>query len=46
MATESSILDTTVFSIDDGPGVTVLEVAIAALLILAGFWLARWAVRG
>ena len=45
MATESSILDTTVFSIDDGAGVTVLEIAIAALLILAGFWLARWAVR-
>jgi small-conductance mechanosensitive channel len=45
METISKILNTTVFSIGDGPGVTVLQIAIALLTLLIGFWLARWAER-
>ncbi len=45
METLTRIFDTTVFSIDDGPGVTVLEISIALLTLLVGFWLAHWAVR-
>ncbi len=45
METLTRIFDTTVFSIDDGPGITVLEISIALLTLLVGFWLAHWAVR-
>jgi small-conductance mechanosensitive channel len=45
METLSRILNTTVVSIGDGPGLTVLQIAIALLTVLIGFWLARWAER-
>ena len=41
METVSKILNTTVFSIGDGPGITVLRIAIALLVLLIGLWLAR-----
>ena len=40
----SKILYTTVFSFG-GAGITVLEIMIAVLTVLVGFWFARWAAR-
>ena len=45
METVSKILNTTVISVGDGPGLTVLEITIAVLTLLIGFWFARWAER-
>ncbi len=45
MESVSKFMNTAVYSIDDGPGVTVLEIFIAALIVLAGIWLTRWAER-
>lgn len=45
METVSKILNTTVISIGDGSGLTVLQIAVALLTLLVGFWLARWAER-
>ncbi|UCH46796.1 MAG: mechanosensitive ion channel [Betaproteobacteria bacterium] len=45
METVSRVLNTTVFSMGDGPGITVLQIAIALLTLLIGFWLARGAER-
>lgn len=45
MESVSKILNTTVISIGDGPGLTVLQIAIALLILLIGFWLARWSER-
>jgi small-conductance mechanosensitive channel len=45
MDTISKILNTTVISIGGGPGVTVLNIVIALLTLLIGFWVARWAER-
>ena len=39
------LLNTTVISVGDGPGLTVLQIAVAALTLLAGIWLARWSER-
>ena len=39
------ILNTTVISVGDGPGLTVLQIGIALLTLLVGFWLARWSER-
>lgn len=39
------ILNTTVISVGDGPGLTVLQIAVALLVLLVGFWLARWSER-
>ena len=41
METLSRILNTTVPSVTEGPGLTALEIGIAVLVLLAGFWLAR-----
>ena len=40
----SKILNTTVLSFG-GAGITVLEILIAVLTVLIGFWFARWAAR-
>jgi len=45
METVSKILNTTVISIGDGSGLTVLQIAVALLTLLVGFWLACWAER-
>jgi small-conductance mechanosensitive channel len=45
MESVAKILNTTVLAIGDGPGITVLNIAIAALTLLIGFWVARWADR-
>ena len=45
METLSKILNTTVISVDDGPGVIVLQVVIALLTFLIVVWLARWSER-
>ena len=39
------ILNTTIISIGDGPGLTVLQIVVALLTIIVGFWLARWSER-
>ena len=41
----SNILNTSIISIGDGPGITVLQIAITLLTVLATFWLARWSER-
>ncbi len=41
----SKIMNTTIFSIGDGPGITVLEITISILTLVAGIWLARRAER-
>ena len=45
METVSRILNTTVISIGDGPGLTVLNIGLAVLTLLIGFWVARRAER-
>lgn len=45
METVSKILNTTIFSIGAGPGLTVLQIAITLLTLLIGLWLARWSER-
>jgi len=45
MESVSDFFNTEVFSIDEGPGVTVVEILVASLIILIGIWLARWAER-
>ena len=42
METVSNILNTSIISIGDGPGVTILQIVITLLTILTVFWLARW----
>lgn len=39
------ILNTTVISLGDEGGLTVLQIAIALATLLIGFWLARWSER-
>jgi small-conductance mechanosensitive channel len=39
------ILNTTIISIGDGPGLTVLQVIVALLTLGVGLWLARWSER-
>ena len=45
METASQILNMTVFSIGDVPGVSVLQIVITLLTLLVGLWLARWSER-
>lgn len=45
MESVSKILNTTVISIGGGDGLTVLQIAIAVLTLLLGFWIARWSER-
>lgn len=45
METLSEILNMTVISIGDGPGVTVLQIIVALLTLLVVVWLARWSER-
>ena len=45
MESVSELFNTEIFSIDDGPGVTVIELLVASLIILIGIWLTRWAER-
>lgn len=45
METVLKILNTTVISIGDGPGLTVLQIAVALLTLFVGIWLARWSER-
>ena len=45
METVLNILNTTVISIGDGPGLTVLQIAVAVLTLFVGIWLARWSER-
>jgi small-conductance mechanosensitive channel len=45
METLSRVLNTTVISIGDGSGLTVLQISIAVLILVAGLWLARWSER-
>jgi small-conductance mechanosensitive channel len=45
MESVSGFFNTEVFSIDEGPGVTVIEILVASLIILIGIWLTRWAER-
>lgn len=45
METVLKILNTTVISIGDGPGLTVLQIAVAMLTLVVGTWLARWSER-
>ena len=45
MDTVLKILNTTVISIGDGPGLTVLQIAVALLTLFVGIWLARWSER-
>jgi small-conductance mechanosensitive channel len=45
LETLSRILDTVVISFGDGPGLTILQIAVALLTLLLGLWLARWAER-
>lgn len=45
METISKILNTTLLSVGDGPGVSVLQIAITMLTLLIGLWLARWLER-
>jgi small-conductance mechanosensitive channel len=45
METVLKILNTTVISIGDGPGLTVLQIAVAVLTLFVGIWLARWSER-
>ncbi len=39
------LLNTTVITVGDGPGLTVLQISIATLILLVGMWLARWSER-
>jgi len=39
------LLNKTVISVGDGPGLTVLQIAVAVVTLLAGIWLSRWAER-
>jgi small-conductance mechanosensitive channel len=39
------ILNTTVISVGDGHGLTVLQIAVALLVLIVGIWLARWSER-
>jgi small-conductance mechanosensitive channel len=39
------ILNTTVISVGDGPGLTVLQISVAVVTLLAGIWLSRWSER-
>ena len=41
METILDLLNTTVITVGDGPGLTVLQIAVAVLTLLAGTWLAR-----
>lgn len=45
MDTILKLLNTTVISVGDGPGLTVLQIAVAAVTLLAGIWLSRWSER-
>ena len=45
METVSKILNTTVLSYGDGPGINVQQIAITLLTLLIGLWLARWSER-
>jgi len=45
MDTILKLLNTTVISVGDGPGLTVLQIAVAVLTLLTGIWLSRWAER-
>ena len=39
------LLNTTVISVGDGPGLTVLQIGVAVVTLLAGIWLSRWSER-
>ena len=45
MESATKFLNTTVFSIGDGDGVTLLEILVAVLVVLLGFAMARWTER-
>ena len=45
MESVSKLLHTTVFSLGDNPGLTVLQILVALLILLVGIWLARWSER-
>ena len=45
MESVSGFFNTAIFTVDDGPGVTVLEILVATLIILIGIWLTRGAER-
>ena len=45
MESVSGVFNTAIFTVDDGPGVTVLEILVATLIILIGIWLTRGAER-
>jgi small-conductance mechanosensitive channel len=45
MESVSKLLDTTVFSLGDNSGLTVLQILVSLLTLLIGIWLARWSER-
>jgi small-conductance mechanosensitive channel len=45
METVLKILNTTIISIGDGPGLTVLQIGVALSALFVGIWLARWSER-
>jgi small-conductance mechanosensitive channel len=40
-----NLLNTSVINVGDGPGITVLQLAVVGIIILLSIWLARWAER-